>query len=231
MDQSLFHDQDMASVVQRLQDLLDGRFLEEHKYVDVPRSIPGLFAHRLSPFRVNVAPIEETLSRFKSSYARLCTARQERQLAEVSGDVDKDRLTTDEVYGYVRSLISDHEYNGPSLTRCPSLVSERRYCWGWVAPPRRPRSPWRSPLRDATPSLSTSYALLAGTFAPTPPIGHQSPARVAYMSDHAHQVAIESLEHTLRNPEASAQSFTDLATFLAPRLQNADADVPPSPPA
>lgn len=58
----------------------------------------------ISPsFRVNAAPIEETLSRFKSSYARLCTARQERQLAEVSGDVDKDRLTTDEVYGYVRS--------------------------------------------------------------------------------------------------------------------------------
>ncbi len=54
-------------------------------------------------FRVNAAPIEESLSRFKSSYARLCTARQERQLAEVSGDVDKDRLTTDEVYGYVRS--------------------------------------------------------------------------------------------------------------------------------
>jgi hypothetical protein len=40
VDQSLFHDQDMASVVQRLQDLLDGRFLEEHKYVNVPR-FPG----------------------------------------------------------------------------------------------------------------------------------------------------------------------------------------------
>jgi hypothetical protein len=38
----------MASVVQRLQDLLDGRFLEEHKYVDVPRSISGLLANRLS---------------------------------------------------------------------------------------------------------------------------------------------------------------------------------------
>lgn len=102
MDQSLFHDQDMASVVQRLQDLLDGRFLEEHKYVNVPR-FPGCWLIVSPSFRVNAAPIEETLSRFKSSYARLCTARQERQLAEVSGDVDKDRLTTDEVYGYVLS--------------------------------------------------------------------------------------------------------------------------------
>ncbi len=74
--------------------------------------------------------------------------------------------------------------------------------------------------------------LLAGTFAHTsyraPVVWLIRPITRALW----HQVALESLEHTLRNPEASDQSFTDLATFLAPRLQNADADVPhrPCPP-
>ncbi len=174
-------------------------------------------------FRVNAAPIEETLSRFKSSYARLCTARQERQLAEVSGDVDKDRLTTDEVYGYVRS----HPMTtmGP-LTRALSITAFRKEVLLGLG---------RTSKKAA---LTVAFTLARRYTFPeylVRPLLLSCTRRVAYTSNHAcivHQVALESLEHTLRNPEASDQSFTDLATFLAPRLQNADADVPhrPCPP-